>query len=518
MKKITFLLFLLPLLSNGQTWSGSVANTIYTKCSSCHNSNGIAPFELMSYTDAVDNASDIADAINLRVMPPWPPDPAYSAFAHQRVLSAQEINDINAWVNNGTPRGDSTLEPAPPVFSSIAELANPDLIVQIPPYTVNTPTDDLYRCFVLPTGIPLHKYITALEAIPGNRSIVHHVLIYSDTSAVPDQLDAADPDPGYTSFGGTGSGSSRLIGVWVPGQTAEFLPANMGIGLLANSKIILQIHYPRGVSNQVDSTQIRFNLSSNFMREVYIDAPLSHYALDNGPLYIPANTTRTFTAHYQVNFDITALAVGPHMHLIGKSIMSFGVTPTNDTIPFIDIPEWDFHWQGMYHFPRLLKIPNGTILYSSADYDNTINNPNNPNNPPQPVFLGEATTDEMMLVFFSYTYYLPGDENIIIDSTVIASIPGVNYSEIVSTPQLYTPYPNPCKDHFQSDYFLPKKSDVDFSLYDMQGKLVWNTKKIAVPSGHQTQYFRDLNLPEGEYLLELKTPEIRRSKRIIVSN
>ena len=75
-------------------------------------------------------------------------------------------------------------------------------------------------------------------------------------------------------------------------------------------------------------------------------------------------------------------------------------------------------------------------MYKRQYYDNTVNNPNNPNNPPQPVFLGEATTDEMMLVFFSYTFYFPGDENVIIDTSVVASVPGINYSQIVSTAQL----------------------------------------------------------------------------------
>ena len=173
-KKLLLILFL-PLFTSAQTWSGEVASIIYDKCSRCHNSNGIAPFELMSFQDAVDNASDIESAVTDRVMPPWPPDNGYR-------LSAQEITDITNWVANGTPRGDSLQEPSAPVFTGIAQISTPDLIVQIPAFTINTPSDDLYRCFVLPTGISLHKYITAMEAVPGNRAVVHHVLIYADTS------------------------------------------------------------------------------------------------------------------------------------------------------------------------------------------------------------------------------------------------------------------------------------------------------------------------------------------------
>ena len=170
----------------------------------------------------------------------------------------------------------------------------------------------------------------------------------------------------------------------------------------------------------------------------------------------------------------------------------------------------------MYHFPRLLKIPNGTTLYSSAYYDNTVNNPNNPNNPPQPVFLGEATTDEMMLVFFSYTFYFPGDENVIIDTSVVASVPGINYSQIVSTAQLYAPYPNPTTGDFQVDYFLPKNSTVKFRILDLQGKEVWNSGTKNVPAGYQKQWIGNFHSGKGEFLLQLQSETGTRIQKILI--
>src|SRR5204862_2084717 len=101
------------------------------------------------------------------------------------------------------------------------------------------------------------------------------------------------------------------------------------------------------------------------LRDVFIFPPLNHDNLDNGPLLIPANTTRTFTAHYPVPVNVSLLAVGPHMHLIGRRIESFAVTPAHDTLPFVNIPSWNFHWQGLYEFPKLLKVPVGSTLYSS---------------------------------------------------------------------------------------------------------------------------------------------------------
>ncbi len=516
MKK-TLLLLLLAISSKiitaQVTWSANVASIIYTKCSNCHNANGIAPFELMSYQDAVQNATDIKDQVTNRTMPPWPPDPAYSHLAHERILTQQEIDAIANWVDNGMIRGNIALEPPPPVFSSSSEITSPDLILNAPVYAVNTTNDD-YRCFVIPTNLLTDKYITAMEAIPGNRNVVHHILIYSDNTNVPATLDAADPGPGYTNFGGTGSSASKLIGVWVPGQSAYYSPTGMGIKLPANSNVILQIHYPGGISGQTDSTKLLLKLTSTFQREISIDAPLEHLNLDNGPLIIPANTSKTFNAHYVVPYDLSVLGVGPHMHLIGTSILSYGVTPSGDTIPFFNVPHWDFHWQGVYSFPKVLKIPAGTILYSEAHYNNTTANPSNPNNPPQWVFLGESTTDEMMLVYFAYTLYLPGDENIIIDSTqIINNVQDVNGS-LISTIQLYDPTPNPANDKVTFQYFLPQSGNVIISIVDISGKVI-KKENFEVKNGLVTSQIQINDLLEGIYFLNLEAGGIIRSKRIL---
>lgn len=49
----------------------------------------------------------------------------------------------------------------------------------------------------------------------------------------------------------------------------------------------------------------------------------------------------------------------------------------------------------LFKEPRFL--PKGTKIRFSAIYDNSAANPKNPFSPPRPVFLGEATTDEMLL-------------------------------------------------------------------------------------------------------------------------
>jgi hypothetical protein len=287
----------------------------------------------------------------------------------------------------------------------------------------------------------------------------------------------------------------------------------MGIRLPANSKVVMQIHYPGGISNQVDSTKLYLKLTTVPQREIEIQEKLNHYFLDNGPLNIPANTVKTFRAHYNVPNDMSILGVGPHMHLIGTSIYSYAVTPSNDTIPFINIPNWDFHWQGLYSLPKILKIPAGTTMYSSATYDNTTANPNNPSNPPHSVHLGESTTDEMMLIYFAYTDYQSGDENVIIDSAQFTAVQELN-STIVTTPQLYDIIPNPVNEKIVFQYYLPNAVKAKLSIIDISGKIV-KEQTEDLHSGMITSQMYVSELSSGVYFLNLNANGIVRSKKFL---
>lgn len=526
MKKIFLFIFILTSISaksqTTPTWADDIACLLYTHCTGCHNDNGIAPFSLMTYSEAAAAASAMPYAVNNGVMPPWPPDRSYRSLAHERYLTAEEIQLINDWVNGGAPEGNSSNAPTAPVYSGDAVITNPDLVVQIPTYAVGS-ADDIYRCFVIQNTETTDKFITGFEVIPGNRSIVHHVLVFQDETNTPVTLDANDPGPGYTSFGGIGSQSAKLIGGWVPGQGVFQTPAGMGIKLPASTNIVLQIHYPAGTQGMEDSTKIHIQFSpSSTLREISIQPPLNHItSLTDGPLVIPANTIRTFHEEYTIPVNLTVLSVGPHMHLIGKSIKAYGLTPQGDTIKFIDIPDWDFHWQGSYMFRNPIKIPAGTVLYGEATYDNTVGNPNNPNNPPQQVTVGEATTDEMMVIYFSYLFYNNGDENIVIDnSTSIEHYNNCQYNSVTEVEETtdenyFTVFPNPaanslnisCKKLFADNTLL--------IIYDALGREV-ESLQIPASANANNANITISHLPSGIYSLQLKSDNISAAKKFVV--
>ncbi len=55
---------------------------------------------------------------------------------------------------------------------------------------------DIYRCFVLPTNLAHDAYLEAVDYAPGERSAVHHLIAYIDTTGRARQLDAGRPRAG----------------------------------------------------------------------------------------------------------------------------------------------------------------------------------------------------------------------------------------------------------------------------------------------------------------------------------
>ncbi|MBM3921286.1 MAG: T9SS type A sorting domain-containing protein [Sphingomonadales bacterium] len=504
------ILFASRAFAQTPNWSEHVAPILYKNCTNCHIEGGIAPFSLVGYEKAVAYAGGIKNATASRSMPPWPADLQYQRYAHERVLSNEEIGAIAAWVDGGTPKGDTTKAPAKPVLKKGGSITNPTRNLKMPDYSVKTTTDE-YRCFVLPTGFTKDQFLTAIEVIPGNLRVVHHALIFHDTTAKPSQLDAADPKPGYLSFGGTGSSSSDLIGIWVPGSEPYFFPTGFGIKLPKNGNIVLQIHYPGGVNNVVDSTRVILKTTTIPQRPVAIQPALNHNApnLQNGPLYIPANQVKSFNNKYDLPVDVSVFTVGPHMHLIGSSIKAFGVTTNKDTIRFVDIPKWDFHWQRSYTFRNVLKVPGGTSLRGQASYNNTSSNPFNPSNPPQAVSLGEGTNDEMFLVYFWYTLYQPGDENIVIDN---AGLKNVSKTSVLKT-ETTRIYPNPSSDFAWVSDVRFAEGPLQWSITDMTGKMIQHGSDVLQSGKHCKINVSELTT--GAYQISIQQGNTNYSGRLL---
>ncbi|MGB1217566.1 MAG: T9SS type A sorting domain-containing protein, partial [Saprospiraceae bacterium] len=293
---------------------------------------------------------------------------------------------------------------------------DPDVTFTTPLYTVPTINDDLYKCFVIQTNFAEDKYISDIEIFPNNRNIVHHILAYQNLTNDPVIADNNDPALGFECGGSLEGGNNVLVAEWVPGARAWTLPEGTGIKLTAGANIVIQVHYPDNADGQNDFLTMNMKFEDNSagdVREVFQDQTLDHLEhLQQSFLFIPANTTPTFTQKFVLPEDRTFIGTAPHAHLLCQEMKSWAIKPDGTTVNMVHIPNWDFDWQGFYYYPEPIILPAGTELWGEARYDNTSNNPKNPNNPPQLVTLGEDTDDEMMLFFYQYLFYENGDETL----------------------------------------------------------------------------------------------------------
>lgn len=517
--KISFIFVLLSTSVKAQTptWASDIAPILYNNCTSCHHAGGLAPNPLMTYSEAFNYKTMIKTYVDNKSMPPWPPDAEYKHLAFERIVSASDKAKISAWVLGGAPQGDLALAPTPPTYTNNAtQLNSIDYTSKMPNYEVNC-AQDLYRCFVLPTNFASDKFAAEIEVKPGNASIVHHVLVFEDTAQVIVTKDNADPGVGYTSFFGTGSSSSRLVGEWVPGTQPIKFPSGMGIRLKKNTRIILQIHYPQGTFLKTDSTRVNIKFAPGSPREVFLAPILTESAVINPPFIVPANTVKTFTQQYvnQYPLPFTLLSVAPHMHLIGSKYKVFAVGTANDTIPLINIPKWDFKWQGVYNFRNPIKMGSNYKVIGITEYDNTTANPFNPNTPPQDISYGESTTEEMMQTYFAFLLYQTGDENIVVDNSPIIGLAEQSANSIVKTLQLYNVYPNPVKGNAKLSYYSPENLNAKATIYSVDGKLIkeWS---LNLTTGFGDVIINSEGISKGQYFINIETKSYTKNKSFII--
>jgi hypothetical protein len=264
------------------------------------------------------------------------------------------------------------------------------------------------------THLKSDKYLRKVEFIPGNKRLVHHSRLMTDTTHKVRSIHGLSAnDPLVNQFEKYPPVDKFLYG-WVPGNFAIEFPKGTGKKLYKDSDIIVNIHYsPNWRENQQDQSVVNFYFTEeDSLREVYSLA-IAEQNITNSPFVIPAGEKKTFYSKFgPIPIDISAVAVLPHMHFLGKSFRAFAVTQEGDAVFLIKIDNWDFNWQDTYQFSKLLKIPKGSSIFIEATFDNTDENPANPTRPAKTVTYGWETASEMLDMVMYYLVYKPGDEDI----------------------------------------------------------------------------------------------------------
>ena len=432
----TALLLATPLMivldSHAQeiTFVKDIAPIIQSKCAPCHKPGEAAPFSLITYEDVVKRASFVKDVVQKKYMPPWKADNHYVAYANDRSLSNGEIAKIVKWINNKTPKGtikskeqDTTI----PLIEGTAYKRKPDMVLKASS-AYKLPGDNYERFLVykIPFELPDSTDIEAIEFFCDNKKIIHHVNYAMhevpadiDIHSGPEFINLTEDDrtkyDAYIPFKKT----ITYYGGWIPGSSYESYPKGIGWVMPKRGVILLTVHYAPSAKEETSISGVNF-----FFSETPVQRKVKVISFGSGgigeeqirpPLLIPPNVVRTYRLDIKnPSEDFSAMYVWPHMHYIGKSFLAYGLTPLGDTIRLSSIPQWDFRWQEIYKFKKLVRIPRGTVIHIEGTFDNTASNPFNPNSPPQYVFSSGdmRTKDEMLTLLLIFLPYKEGDEKV----------------------------------------------------------------------------------------------------------
>lgn len=386
------------------TYAADVAPILNRSCVSCHQPGQVAPFSLIGYDNARKWSGMAAGVVASRQMPPWKAVSGFGEFQGENRLTDGEIATLKRWHDEGMPRGDRKKEPKP-VLAASGEwaLGRPDMIVTpSKPYRLDPEGTDVYRNYVIHPNVSRTVWVTGLDVKPGNRKIVHHVIVFLDSAHASTRLAAASNDgqEGYTtSGGGVGFLPSGSFGGWAPGIQPRRLAPGTGFRLDPGTDIVLQVHYHKDGKPETDLTKVGLYLTRQpVAKEMHLQ-----WLLNLGVNIPPGEKNYHLSRTYTLPRDLTVYGAMPHMHLLGRSMKAWFVLPDGTVKPLVYVDNWDFNWQLFYTLKQPLHLPKGTKEIVEATYDNSAGNPRNPNDPPKRVTWGEQTTDEMFLLIAAYT-------------------------------------------------------------------------------------------------------------------
>ncbi len=364
------------------TYSNQVARVLNQRCVACHRGGEIAPFAMTTYAEVSGWADTIAEVVRNRRMPPWFADPKYGHFSNDRSLPEEEKEILYQWAAAGAPEGNPRDLPEPPKFVEGWQLPkDPDRVFYMAkkPFPVPAEGTVAYQYFAVDPGFAENKWIKAIEARPGNRAIVHHIIVFSQPKG--------NRDDRHRQF---------LVG-YAPGAAAAALPTGMAKFVPAGYELLFQLHYTTNGAPGDDCSKVGV---------VFADPKeVTHLVRTtqaiNQTFAIPAGAEDYLVDadSFAWNFDMDLVQLFPHMHLRGKAFRYEVKYPDGKTEVLLDIPRYDFGWQLTYQLPTLKHIPKGSVIHCTAHYDNSENNLSNPD-PKSVVRWGDQTWDEMMIGFY----------------------------------------------------------------------------------------------------------------------
>ena len=329
----------------------------------------------------------IREVVRTKRMPPWQADPHVGKFANDFSLSNEETQTLVHWVEAGTPRGpgEDPLKANPKVAGDWI-MGQPDYVITMD--TVKIPKTGVveYQYQIKEIELKEDKWVEAVEVIPGNTEVLHHVLVS------PQYPKGYKPPMQQRSEWFDG-----LFAAYAPGQDPEVFPEGSGRFLPKGTKLVFQLHYTPTGKDEIDVSKLGIHFSDEPKEKEYIiTGPVNlRFAIE------PFNNAFPVNGAFKFDEPVTLHAMTPHMHYRGKSMKYSAVYPDGKKELLMSVPNYDFNWQRTYILDEPRDLPAGTTIVCEALFDNSKENAANPD-PSATVYFGEQSFEEMMIGYLSF--------------------------------------------------------------------------------------------------------------------
>lgn len=395
------------------TFSHDVAPILYKNCTNCHRPGEIGPMPLRTYAEARPYARAIAARVSDGTMPPWHADPAYGGYLNDRRLSASEKQTILAWATLGAPEGNPSELPMLPTFADGWMIGRPDAVLSMQEdYPIPSSGTLEYKYFDVPTNFTEDRYVQALEVRPGNRAVVHHVIVTMRSPEAPKRITAfmfgpgmnrqATPEQIRNKHELNDRPPPRQQGGWLggfaPGQGVRVYQPGTALRIPAGAILTFSMHYTANGGATTDRTSVGLIFAKEKPAQEVLVLPLQN---ENFVLKAGVPDTRV-DAEMTIRQEVTLWSALPHTHVRGMRWSIAMVDPDGTEKTILSVPKYDFNWQTDYVFTKPIHLAKGTKLRTSAWYDNSAGNKANPD-PTKDVTWGDQTWEEMQFTAFTFT-------------------------------------------------------------------------------------------------------------------
>ena len=385
------------------TWYADASPVLQQHCIRCHYEAGLGTGDFTDYATAAAMAEILVSQIDAGEMPPPASDPACRDYQGSDAMhiSTEARDVLQAWGEAGTPEGD----PATAVVIDALSEEMPDADTQVLMPAAYTPTfedpreeGNEYRCFVLDPLADEDVFVTALNPVIDERSIVHHIVLY--TAAESRLQERHTAEEGFDCIHGEEfTVIQDIVAAWAPGMLPIELPEGVGIRMKGGQKLLMQMHYfdPGNLEDGVtDQTGYAFKTTD----EVEIEADLEAWGIYD--FRIPADDpaySATDTERVALNKDLTIYTMFPHMHVLGSGFRMTSTDADGNEHCLVDSDGYDFNNQLQYVYSEPFVATGGSELEYTCTWNNSASNPDRIVDPPVETTYGERTDQEMCFFF-----------------------------------------------------------------------------------------------------------------------